>query len=114
MPAAEIAAALGAAHLSCGWWRCRCPVDQSSGPTLALRDGERALIVKCWAGCDRREVLAELRRRRLVGGRALGIGTSSHFAVCADDESRTAAARRLWTAAQNACSGPLVRYLAGR
>jgi integrase len=32
---------------------------------LALRDGNRGLIVKCWAGCDPRDVLAELRRREL-------------------------------------------------
>jgi hypothetical protein len=34
---------------------------------LALRDGERGLIVKCWAGCDSRDILAELRRLGLLG-----------------------------------------------
>jgi hypothetical protein len=64
--AAEIAAALGGVHRSAGWWRCRCPVHDSRGATLALRDGERGLIVKCWAGCDPRDVLAEVARLGLL------------------------------------------------
>src|SRR5277367_7087024 len=66
MIAAEIANALGNAHRSGSWWRSRCPVHGSRGATLALRDGDRGLIVKCWAGCDPRDVLAELRRRGLI------------------------------------------------
>jgi hypothetical protein len=50
--AAEIVAALGGAPRSTGWWRSPCPVHGSRGATLALRDGKRGLIVKCWAGCD--------------------------------------------------------------
>lgn len=45
MTAAEIAAALGAAHRSQAWWRCRCPAHGSRGATLALRDGVHGLIV---------------------------------------------------------------------
>ena len=44
MTAAEIAAALGGAHRSGAWWRCRCPVHGSRGATLALRDGDWRLI----------------------------------------------------------------------
>jgi hypothetical protein len=58
--AAEIAAALGGARRSGGWWRCCCPVHQSRGATLALRDGVRGVIVKCFAGCDPRDELAAL------------------------------------------------------
>jgi hypothetical protein len=47
MTAAEIARALGGACRSGAWWRCRCPVHASGGPTLALRDGERALVTYC-------------------------------------------------------------------
>ena len=118
MTAAEIAAALGATHRSGAWWRCRCPVHGSQGATLALRDGERGLILKCWAGCDPRDVLAELRRRGLAGG------GNSYFslpeparrpAAAGDDvAARIAAARRLWNVAQNAHGSPVVRYLAGR
>src|SRR5690242_21903134 len=38
MTAAPIAAALGGGYRSGVWHRCICPVHQSSGPTLALRD----------------------------------------------------------------------------
>ena len=66
MSARWIAHALGAAGRSGAWWRCCCPVHGSRGATLALREGERGLIVKCWAGCQPRDVLAELRRRGLI------------------------------------------------
>jgi hypothetical protein len=68
--AAEIAAVLGGAHRSGGWWRCRCPVHRSHGATLALRDSERGIIVHCHAGCDPRDVLAALRADGLIGGGA--------------------------------------------
>ncbi len=71
MTAAErIAKVLSGAYRSGRWWRSRCPVHGSRGGTLALRDGDRGLVVHCHAGCDRREILAELRRRGLLGGRA--------------------------------------------
>jgi hypothetical protein len=68
MIAAEIAAALGGACRSGGWYRCRCPVHQSTGPTLALRDGPRGLIAHCHAGCSRDDVLAELGRLGPIDG----------------------------------------------
>lgn len=70
MNAAEIAARLGVAHRSGKWWRCVCPVHGSrtgDSATLALLDVDRGPIVKCWAGCDPREVKAELRS--LIGDR---------------------------------------------
>ena len=60
MIAAKIAAALGGAHRSGAWWRCRCPAHGSIGATLALRDGERRLLLKCFGGCHPRDVLDEL------------------------------------------------------
>jgi hypothetical protein len=53
MLAAEIAAALGGGYRSGGWDRSHCPVHQSGGATLALRDSPRGLIVHCHAGCPR-------------------------------------------------------------
>lgn len=78
MSAAEIAVALGGAHRSGAWWRCRCPVHRSRGATLALRDGERGLIAVCHAGCDRREIIAALRRLGLIG-------TAAHDVACRPD-----------------------------
>ena len=72
MPAGEIAVALGGACRSGAWHRCRCPVHQSRGATLALRDGPRGLIVHCHAGCTRDDVLAELHRLGLLKGKGGG------------------------------------------
>jgi putative DNA primase/helicase len=51
---------------------CRCPVPShgrghgDKNPSLSITDGEKGLLVKCFAGCDARDVLAELRRRGLL------------------------------------------------
>jgi hypothetical protein len=118
MIAAKIAAALGGARRSGGWWRCRCPVHASQGATLALRDGDRALIVKCWAGCDPRDVLAELRRRGLVGGDAANDPARPPPAIDHCDREgearKTAAARLIWDVAGEAPGSPVAVYLRAR
>jgi putative DNA primase/helicase len=116
--AAEIAAALGGAQRSGKWWRCRCPVHASRGATLALRDGKRALIVKCWAGCDPRDVLAELRRRGLIGGDAANDPVRSSPAIDERDRAgearKTAIACRIWDAAGKVQGSPVADYLRAR
>jgi putative DNA primase/helicase len=113
--AAEIAAALGGAMRSGRWCRCRCPVHNSRGATLALRDGARRLIVHCHAGCERRDVLAELRRRGLVddrsGGALAPVTTRSGDRA---DAARCSLASRIWEAATDARGSPVAAYLAGR
>jgi putative DNA primase/helicase len=48
-------------------WRARCPVQDDQNPSLSLRSGDTvSLLVKCWAGCDPKDILAELRRRGLL------------------------------------------------
>jgi len=67
MNAASVAEALGDASRTGRDWRCRCPVH--GGRSLTLRDGDGGrLLVTCWGGCDRLDVLAELRIRGLLGG----------------------------------------------
>jgi RecA-family ATPase len=71
MSAAEIARALGGKRNGAGFL-CRCPVPshgQGRGdrtPSLSIADGDKGLVVKCHAGCDPLDVLAELRRRGLA------------------------------------------------
>jgi putative DNA primase/helicase len=110
--AAGVAAVLGGAHRSGAWWRCRCPVHGSRGATLSLRDGERGLIVRCWAGCDPRDALAALRRRGLLDG------GSDHYRPApvairvdarTDDARRIALARRISEAGRGARGSPVVR-----
>jgi putative DNA primase/helicase len=65
MIAAHIAAVLGAARREGRSWRCRCPLH--GGHSLIVREGDRGrVLVTCWGGCDRGEVLAELRRLDLL------------------------------------------------
>jgi AAA domain/Toprim domain len=67
MSAATIARALGGtASGTNGWYRTHCPVHQSKGLTLAIRDGRHGLIVKCHGGCSRADILAELTRLGLI------------------------------------------------
>lgn len=115
--AAEIAARLGGANRSGAWWRCRCPVHGSRGTTLALRDGDRGLIVHCHAGCSRNDVLAELRRIELIDdGRTDNRPPplTDRGADRDDTGRRVALARRIWEAAGDARRSPVARYLAGR
>jgi hypothetical protein len=120
MTAREIAAALGSARRSGEWWRCICPVHGSRtghSATLALRDGRTRLLLRCHAGCETREVLAELRRMGLLARRT----SDAHPVVAtvrSDDHGdaarRTALARRTWEAAMDARGSPVARYLASR
>jgi putative DNA primase/helicase len=122
MAAVEIAAALGGAHPSGAWWRCRCPIHASSGPTLALRDGERGLIVKCWAGCQPRDVLAELRRRDLLNANAGDTTKPPDPAAerrrresdAVHRQQRITLARDMWHSALPAIGTVVERYLRGR
>jgi putative DNA primase/helicase len=117
--AAAIAAALGGASRSGDWWRCLCPAHSSRGATLALRDGGRGLIVKCWAGCDPRDVLAELRRLGLVDGGAEAnpnpVETARrHEVEMYDRQRRIALAQDIVAASLPACGTPVERYLRAR
>jgi hypothetical protein len=75
MSAARIAHVLGGAPTGGGGFICRCPVPtHGSGrgdrrPSLSVRDGHSRPLVKCFSGCDVREVLAELRRMDLLQAR---------------------------------------------
>jgi putative DNA primase/helicase len=65
--AAEIAALLGGATCNGRGWLCTCPAHPDRTPSLSIMDGDRVpIVVKCFAGCDSREVLAELRRLGLL------------------------------------------------
>lgn len=66
MSAETIANALGGAYRSGGRWRCRCPVHNSEGATLALRDVVSGVQLRCFRGCRAGAIRAELRRRGLL------------------------------------------------
>jgi hypothetical protein len=72
--AADIATALGGRPNGSGYL-CPCPLpDHGQGrgdrrPSLSVADGDEALVVHCFGGCDPIDLLEELRRRRLLDER---------------------------------------------
>ncbi len=43
-----------------GKWSARCPAHADNNPSLAIQEGERGLLVKCWAGCTLDAIAAAL------------------------------------------------------
>lgn len=35
-----------------GKWSAKCPGHKDNTPSLSIREGDRAVLVKCWAGCS--------------------------------------------------------------
>jgi hypothetical protein len=53
MTAAELIASLeGVRGRGHGKWTARCPAHPDRKPSLSVRDGERGVLVHCWAGCS--------------------------------------------------------------
>jgi hypothetical protein len=70
MNAREIATELGPCIRNGPGWLTSCCSHEDKRPSLSLRDGDNGkLLVKCFAGCDPRDILAELRRRGLLDDR---------------------------------------------
>jgi len=70
MNAERIARALGGARRNGRGWLALCCGHEDKRPSLSLCDGDDGkLLVKCFAGCDSRDILAELRRRGLLDDR---------------------------------------------
>jgi putative DNA primase/helicase len=111
-----VALALGEARREGTTWRCRCPLH--GGRSLVLRDGDEGrLLVKCWGGCDRRDLLAELRRLGLLEGHGSNYRSRATTAPRRDDPcdaSRTARALLIWYEALPIFGTLAERYLLGR
>ncbi len=113
MIARDVAHALGDAIREGEGWRCRCPLH--GGRSLVIRDGASGcLLVTCWGGCDRRDVLAELRRLGFLGGaaehRPLAVSPQRQN----DDVHRIAWAQDIWESTQDASRSPVEPYLKSR
>lgn len=113
MTAAAIAAALGDARREGRAWRCRCPVH--GGHSLVIRDGDGGrVLATCWGGCDRLEVLAELRGRGLLDARADYAPRIVSQPRSQNDASRTARAFDIWRNTERGAGTIVARYLASR
>ena len=69
MSAERLARALGG-RKSGRQWMARCPAHPDPTPSLSICDGEDGrVLLYCHAGCDARDVIAELVQRGLWPGR---------------------------------------------
>lgn len=122
MTAAVIAQAPGIVYRSGNWWRCVCPVHGSRtgrGATLALRDADYGPVVVCHAGCDRDDILDELRHRGLIStpSRERAVPRPHHQSASmptkdADKAERINRARWIWDAGLDPRGTPVAAYLA--
>jgi putative DNA primase/helicase len=111
--AAAIAAALGDVRREGHAWRCRCPLHD--GRSLVLRDGGVGrVLATCWGGCDRFNVLAELRRRGLLDGRSDYMPRIISTPCRYDDASRTARVMKIWRNTEPGAGTVVEAYLASR
>ena len=84
---------------------CRCPAHGDRDPSLSIRQGDRGILVTCFAGCTREDVLRELRRVRPAQRYALPDPTNP---------PRPANVQRIWDQAIDVRGTLAERYLARR
>ena len=115
--ARSIAEALGNSYRSGQWWRCRCPVHNSTGASLALRNVGGGLQVRCFARCSSAAILAELHRRGLIDKATAAPDPEAdereREADARDRAKRIAAARWIWDETEPA-NWLIETYLGGR
>lgn len=72
MNAEELAGKLGGNTRSGKGWVCRCPSHEDTNPSLSLVDGSKpgAVLIKCHAGCDNKDIISALKDQGLWNGAA--------------------------------------------
>src|SRR5262245_56640765 len=81
-------------------WVCCCPAHEDRRPSLAVRDGDNdRVLLHCFAGCDPRDVIQELRACGLwdTGEPASGLKPRRRLAHAVDNRAK---AQRLWRRSQ--------------
>jgi hypothetical protein len=119
--ARDIAIALGgrrAQRLAGAAFLVPCPVPSHGrgrgdrNPSLQISDGEHRLLIRCYGGCDTRDVLDELRRRGLLGGSLRPARTTTTPKVSDGDDVARSREKARWLWRKSKEPGPLVaRYL---
>jgi hypothetical protein len=85
---------------------CRCPVHQDQTPSLSIRQGDRALIVHCFAGCSPSDILAQLR--------LLQPGTYHDFKDAGPRRRSNGHIHKLWKESIGVQGTPAQTYLGAR
>lgn len=83
---------------------CPCPAHADKTPSLSIRQGNRGILVTCFAGCDREDILRELRR----------VPSRGRFAYTDNPGRASGNAERLWNEAIPVEGTLAERYLALR
>lgn len=122
MSARDIFAALGGKRLGDGAYLVRCPCaghgkgrgDRS--PSCRVADGDKTILVHCFAGCPREEVLHSLKAIGLLPQteRADSPITSPQREPINETPTPDAAAVAIWDASQPAPGTPVETYLKNR
>ncbi|MEE4208230.1 MAG: toprim domain-containing protein [Parvularcula sp.] len=86
---------------------CHCPAHDDRRPSLSIRQGDKGLLVHCFAGCEPKDVLREIARLP-AGGRPNVPNSNSYFTQSRGDP------RRLWDSGVPVLGTLGVRYLTAR
>lgn len=107
------------------FWRagkgmCRCPAHKDGTPSLSVTERRERVLVHCFAGCDQRAVIDELRalglwaERDEHGMRAARRPSAWVPGLDADELSRRDEARAIWAARQPLQRSAAALYLWSR
>jgi putative DNA primase/helicase len=102
---------------SAGWHRCRCPAHGGDAlDTLALKDGDHGLAVKCFKGCRRPKVLNAIATLLLAGrfDRQVPATATSPPEPATDPTEFLRAAQRIWGETIPITGTPAEQRLRGR
>lgn len=114
--AEAIAEALGG-YRNGACWMARCPAHDDRTPSLAVRETNGTVLVRCHAGCDQQKVLSALRDRGLWRAETVDTPeTTRHESrdSATNHELRTEAALRVWSRVAPAKGTLVEQYLAHR
>src|SRR5437773_2699635 len=118
MNAAEIAHALRGKRTADGFL-ISCPVpthgkgNGDRNPSLLIKDGDSALLVKCFGGCDNRDVLDVLRRRWTIGHRSPPAPSTPRILAVVEHKPDPEAIE-IWGSAGRALGSIVQKYLCAR
>lgn len=86
---------------------CHCPAHDDSNPSLSLRQGEKGILVHCFAGCDRDDVLRAIRSQNISFGKETGTKSIK-------SKSTSNIAKSIWDEGMSVKGTIAVNYLKGR
>tara|TARA_R110000787_G_scaffold79023_1_gene172629 strand:+ start:33000 stop:33908 length:909 start_codon:yes stop_codon:yes gene_type:complete len=90
---------------------CLCPAHDDHNPSLSIRVGRSALLFKCFAGCDTRDVLRAIRHLRLPFADRHISDLSRNVP---SPHAGAGPALRIWNASASLVGTPAQSYLSGR